>query len=204
MLVSINSENPQMRLIRKAVEILREGGIVIYPTDTVYGMGCDLFNKRAIEKIYEIKQRSKKQPFSFVCADLKDISNYANVANYAYKIMRRLLPGPYTFILEASRLVPKILLPKRKAVGIRVPDNRVCLALVAELGHPIISTSVKTRQNEVLSDPYDMEDEFKHCVDMIIDGGVVVPEQSSIISFVDDAPEVIREGKGDVNIFLKG
>jgi len=189
-------------MIRKAAEILREGGIVIYPTDTVYGIGCDLFNKRAIEKIYEIKQRSKKQPFSIICADLKDISSYASVSNYAYKIMRRLLPGPYTFILEASRLVPKILLPKRKAVGIRVPDNAICLALVKELGHPIISTSVTVGENEVLSDPVDMEEEFKHRVDMVIDGGVIVPEESSVISFIDEVPEVIREGKGDVSLFI--
>jgi tRNA threonylcarbamoyl adenosine modification protein (Sua5/YciO/YrdC/YwlC family) len=201
MLLSINSENPQMRLIRKAVEILEQGGIIIYPTDTVYGMGCDLFNKRAIERIYDIKQRSRKQPFSFICADLKDISNYALVSNYAYKIMRRMLPGPYTFILESSRIVPKILLPKRKAVGIRVPDDRICLTLVKELGHPIISTSVTTRQNEVLSDPIDMEQEFKHCVDMVIDGGVLVPEQSSVVSFLNDTPEVIRTGKGDVSLF---
>ena len=202
MLVSVNTENPQVRMIRKAAEILREGGIVIYPTDTVYGIGCDLFNKRAIEKIYEIKQRSKKQPFSIICADLKDISSYASVSNYAYKIMRRLLPGPYTFILEASRLVPKILLPKRKAVGIRVPDNTICLALVKELGHPIISTSVTVGENEVLSDPVDMEEEFKHRVDMVIDGGVIVPEESSVISFIDEVPEVIREGKGDVSLFI--
>ena len=202
MRVSINSQNPQKRLIRKAADILNEGGIVIYPTDTVYGIGCDLFNKRAIEKIYEIKQRSKKQPFSIICADLKDISNYASVSNYAYKIMRRLLPGPYTFILEASRLVPKILLPKRKAVGIRVPDNTICLALVRELEHPIISTSVTVRENEILSDPVDMEEEFKHHVDMVIDGGVIIPEESSIISFVDEVPEVIREGKGDVSLFI--
>jgi tRNA threonylcarbamoyl adenosine modification protein (Sua5/YciO/YrdC/YwlC family) len=201
MLLSINSENPQMRLIKKAVEILEQGGIIIYPTDTVYGMGCDLFNKRAIERIYDIKQRSRKQPFSFICADLKDISNYALVSNYAYKIMRRMLPGPYTFILESSRIVPKILLPKRKAVGIRVPDDRICLALVKELGHPIISTSVTTRQNEVLSDPIDMEKEFKHCVDMVIDGGVLVPEQSSVVSFLNDTPEIIRTGKGDVSLF---
>ncbi len=202
MLVSINTENPQMRMIRKAVDILNEGGIVIYPTDTVYGIGCDLFNKRAIEKIYEIKQRSKKQPFSIICADLKDISNYASVSNYAYKIMRRLLPGPYTFILEASRLVPKILLPKRKAVGIRVPDNTVCLALVRELGHPIISTSVTIGEDEVMSDPIDMEEKFKHRIDMVIDGGVIVPEESSVISFIGEAPEVIREGKGDVSLFI--
>jgi tRNA threonylcarbamoyl adenosine modification protein (Sua5/YciO/YrdC/YwlC family) len=201
MLLSINSENPQMRLIRKAVEILKQGGIIIYPTDTVYGMGCDLFNKRAIERIYEIKQRSRNQPFSFICADLKDISIYASVSNYAYKIMKRMLPGPYTFILESSRIVPKILLPKRKAVGIRVPDDRICLTLVRELGHPIISTSVRSRQNEVLSDPIDMEKEFKHCVDVVIDGGVLIPEQSSVVSFLDDIPEVLRIGKGDVSLF---
>jgi len=202
MLISINSENPQMRLIHKAVEILKQGGIIIYPTDTAYGMGCDLFNKRAIEKIYDIKQRSRKQPFSFICADLKDISNYAVVSNYTYKIMKRMLPGPYTFVLGSSRLVPKILLPKRKAVGIRVPDNRICLALVSELGHPIISTSVTTQQREILVDPQDMESMFKHCVDLVIDGGILAPEESSIVSFIDDVPEVIRAGKGDVSLFL--
>ena len=202
MLISINGENPQMRLIQKAVEILKQGGIIIYPTDTAYGMGCDLFNKRAIEKIYDIKQRSRKQPFSFICADLTDISSYAVVSNYTYKIMKRMLPGPYTFVLGASRLVPKILLPKRKAVGIRVPDNRICLALVRELGHPIISTSVTTQQKEILADPQDMESMFKHCVDLVIDGGILAPEESSVVSFINDVPEVIRAGKGDVSLFL--
>ena len=110
MLTAINNQNPQLRLVRKAVEILKSVGLVIYPTDTVYGLGCDLFNKRGIEKIYEIQNRDRKQPLSFICADLKDISRYARVSDDAYKIMRRLLPGPYTFILEASRLVPKIIL----------------------------------------------------------------------------------------------
>jgi len=172
MLITVNSQNPQMRLIRKAVDILRNGGIIIYPTDTVYGLGCDLFNKRGIEKIYEIKKRNKKQPFSFVCADLKDISKYAFVTDYAYRTMRRLLPGPYTFVLQASRLVPKIILPKRQTTGIRVPDHPICLALVKELGHPIISTSVKGEDGETLNDPVLIRERFGHCVDMIIDGGV--------------------------------
>jgi tRNA threonylcarbamoyl adenosine modification protein (Sua5/YciO/YrdC/YwlC family) len=202
MLISINSENPQTRLIRKAVDILEDGGIIIYPTDTAYGMGCDLFNKRAIEKIYEIKHRSRKQPFSFVCADLKDISSYASVSNYAYKIMKRTLPGPYTFILESSRLVPKILLPKRKEVGIRIPDNRICLALVSEFDHPIISTTVITQQDGILTDPYDMETTFKNRVDLVIDGGIVGSELSSIVNLIDDAPIVVRTGKGDVSSFL--
>ena len=202
MLISINSQNPQMRLVRKAAEILQAGGIVIYPTDTVYGLGCDLFNKKGIESIYRIKKRSGKQPFSFVCADLKDISRYARVSDYAYKTMKRLLPGPYTFILEASRLVPKIILPKRQTTGIRVPDNRICLALVGELGRPIISTSVKDDGGEIMTDPVVMEKKFRHCVDMVIDGGILAAGQSSVISLVDDLTEVIRIGKGDVSAFI--
>jgi tRNA threonylcarbamoyl adenosine modification protein (Sua5/YciO/YrdC/YwlC family) len=202
MLLAINDENPQMRLIRKAIEVLNDGGIIVYPTDTVYGIGCDLFNKRAIEKIYEIKKRSMKQPFSFVCSDLSDISQYAVVSNHTYKIMRHFLPGPYTFILGASRLVPKILLPKRKTVGIRVPDNKICLTLVREFGHPIISTSVKSEQNEIMTDPVDMHDELRNKVDMVIDGGILGSELSSVINLVDDIPEVVREGKGEVETFL--
>ena len=202
MLISINSQNPQMRLIKKAAEVLRSGGIIIYPTDTVYGLGCDLFNKKGIEKIYKIKKRSEKQPFSFVCADLKDISRYARVSDYAYKTMKRLLPGPYTFILEASRLVPKIILPKRQTTGIRVPDNRICLALVGELGQPIISTSVKNEDGEIMTDPVVMEKKFRHCVDLVIDGGILATGQSSVISLVDDQTEVIRIGKGDVSAFI--
>jgi tRNA threonylcarbamoyl adenosine modification protein (Sua5/YciO/YrdC/YwlC family) len=202
MYFSINSQNPQMRLIRKATEILQDGGIIIYPTDTVYGMGCDLYNKKGIEKIYEIKRRSKKQPLSFVCADLKDISRYARVSDYAYKTMKRLLPGPYTFILEASRLVPKIILPKRHTTGIRVPDNQICLSLVGELGHPIISTSVTVEDGEVLSNPLEIRERFEHRVDCIIDGGILVSEPSSVISLVDDSIEIVRVGKGDVSTLI--
>ena len=202
MILSINSENPQLRLIKKAVEVLKEGGIIVYPTDTVYGMGCDLFNKQAIERIYEIKRRNKKEPLSFICADLKDISNYALVSNYAYRTLRRLLPGAYTFVLEASRLVPKILLTKRRTVGIRVPDNKICLALVGELGHPLINTSAKLEQDEILSDPFEIEKKFKKLVDLVIDGGPLASDQSSVIDLIDDVPKVLRAGKGDVSDFL--
>jgi tRNA threonylcarbamoyl adenosine modification protein (Sua5/YciO/YrdC/YwlC family) len=201
MLVAINNQNPQMRLIRKAVEILRSGGIVIYPTDTVYGMGCDLFNKKGIERIYEIQRRDRKQPLSFICADLKDISRYARVSDDAYKIMKRLLPGPYTFILEASRAVPKIILPKRQTTGIRVPDNRICQALIAEMGSPVISTSVKNGEGELLSDPRIIEELFGKRVDVIIDGGIIAATPSSVVSLLDDGFEVIRIGKGDVSAF---
>jgi tRNA threonylcarbamoyl adenosine modification protein (Sua5/YciO/YrdC/YwlC family) len=201
MLVAINNQNPQMRLIRRAVEILRNGGIIIYPTDTVYGMGCDLFNKRGIERIYEIQKRNRKQPLSFICADLKDISRYARVSDHAYKIMRRLMPGPYTFILEASRVVPKIILPKRQTTGIRIPDNRICQALVTEMGSPIISTSVKDEEGELLSDPGVIEGLFGRRVDMIIDGGIIAAAPSSVISLLADQVEIIRAGKGDISAF---
>ena len=201
-MLSINSQNPQPRLIKKAVEVLRQGGIIIYPTDTVYGLGCDLSNKKGIEKIYELKKRNKKKPLSFVCSDLKHISRYAKVTDYAYKTMKRLLPGAYTFILEASRLVPKIILPKRSTTGIRVPNNQICLALVREFGQPIISTSVKTAQGEILGDPYAIKEYFDRVVDLIIDGGIIMPEPSSVISLVDDNIEIIRIGKGDISAFL--
>lgn len=201
MLLKINTENPQIRLIKKAVQVLNDGGIVIFPTDTSYGMGCDLFNKRGIEKISEIKKRSRKQPFSFICADLGDISNYAVVTNYVYKIMKRLLPGPYTFILGASRLVPKILLPKRKEVGIRIPDNDICLSLVREFGSPIISTTVKSCDDEIIIDPYIIEEELGHCVDLVIDGGILPPELSTVVNLTNDIPEIVREGKGDPDVF---
>lgn len=202
MLITINGQNPQMRLIKKAADILRSGGIVVYPTDTVYGLGCGLFNKKGIEKIYRIKKRSEKQPFSFVCADLKDISRYARVSDYAYKTMKRMLPGPYTFILEASRLVPKIILPKRQTTGIRVPDNLICLALVGELGEPIISTSVKSETGEIMTDPIEIEKKFKHSVDLVIDGGILAAGQSSVVSLVDDHVDIIRVGKGDVSALI--
>jgi len=203
MLIAINNQNPQLRLVRRAVENLRAGGIIIYPTDTVYGMGCDLFNKKGIDRIYEIQRRDRKKPLSFVCADLKDISHYARVTDEAYKIMRRLLPGPYTFVLDASRIVPKTILPKRQTTGIRVPDNRICLALVAELGSPIISASVKDENGELLSDPRIIEELFGKRVDMIIDGGIIAAKPSSVISILEEGTEVLREGKGDVSAFLQ-
>ena len=201
MLVAINNQNPQLRLIRRAVEVLKSGGVLIYPTDTVYGIGCDLFNKRGIERIYEILRRDRKKPLSFICADLRDISHYARVSDDAYKVMRRLLPGPYTFILEASRVVPKIILPKRQTTGIRIPDNRICQALLAEIGSPVISASVKDEGAELLSDPRVIAEVFGKRVDMIIDGGIIAAEPSSVISLIEGRGNILREGKGDISAF---
>jgi len=201
MLVSINPENPQERLIAKVVTVLRNGGIIAYPTDTYYGIGCDILNKKAIKKVYQIKQRDPAKPFSFICADLKNISDYAKVTNWAYKTMKRLLPGPYTFILEGSRLVPDIMLTRRKTAGIRVPDSAICLALVEALGNPIISTSAQSADGKDFSDPSLLHDYFKGQIDLVIDGGPVPGKPSSVISLIGDEPEIIRRGEGDVSIF---
>lgn len=202
MILEINPKHPEPRKIKKVVEVLSTGGIIAYPTDTYYGIGCDLFNKGSIEKIYQLKRRSPHQPFSFICSDLKNISEYAQVTNYAYKTMKRLLPGPFTFVLEGSRLVPKIMLTRRQTVGIRVPDNPICLAIVEELGHPIISTSSTDPESKtVLSTIREIQEKLGHALDLIIDGGVVPGEPSSIISLIDDTPEILREGAGDVSGF---
>ena len=201
MLIKINNINPQKRLIIKVVDVLRNGGIVAYPTDTFYGIGCDIMNKKAIEKIYQLKQRSKNKPFSFICSGLKNISHYAKVSNYAYKTMKRLLPGPFTFVLEGSKLVPKIMLTKRKTAGIRVPDNTICQALVEELGNPIITTSATKPDGSLFHDPSFILDYFSSRIDIVIDGGPVSGQPSSVISLIHDYPEVIRKGMGDVSIF---
>lgn len=201
MILAINSKNPQLRLVRKVIEVLEKGGVIGYPTDTVYGVGCDLFNQEAIRKIHRLKKMEGKKPLSFICSDLKDISRYAHVSNYAYKMMKRLLPGPYTFVLTATKLVPKIAMTKQNTVGIRIPDNNICLSLVRELGHPIISTSVYKPDEGLYNDPAEIEERFAKQLDLVIDGGVIVAEHSSIIDLTDEFPIVIRKGKGDVSLF---
>jgi tRNA threonylcarbamoyl adenosine modification protein (Sua5/YciO/YrdC/YwlC family) len=195
MIISINPENPQKRLIQKVCNTLEQGGIIAYPTDTFYGVGCDLMNKKGIQLIHKLKNRPLKQPFSIICDSLKEISRYALVSNYAYKTMKRCLPGPYTFILEATQLVPKIMLTKRRTIGIRVPDNRICLAIVKTLGRPIISTSAG------YDDLYAIEKNYAPHLALVVDGGAVFPDPSSVISLIEDTPTVIREGKGDVDLF---
>ena len=201
MLIKINSHNPQQRLIKRTVDVLKAGGIVVYPTDTHYGIGCDIMNKKAIERIYKLKQRNRNTPFSFICSDLKNISHYAKVSNYAYKTMRRLLPGPYTFILEGSKLVPKIMLTKRKTAGIRVPDNKICMALVEALGNPIITTSATMPDGSILDNASLIHDIFKNRIDIVIDGSIVPGSASSVISLINDEPEILRKASGDVSLF---
>ncbi|MDR3626931.1 MAG: L-threonylcarbamoyladenylate synthase [Ignavibacteriaceae bacterium] len=198
----LHPQNPQLRYINKAVEVLKNGGVIIYPTDTVYGIGCDIFNKEALERIFSIKNDSATKLLSFVCANLKDISTYAKVSDYAYKSMKRLLPGPYTFILPAAKLVPKKLWSKRKTVGIRVPNHSVSIKLVEELGNPIISTSVTNRKGEILFDPFEIRNIFNSQVDLMLATGSLSGGLSSIVDLSMDEPEVIRQGAGDVSLFV--
>lgn len=193
--------NPQVRFITKAVEVLKNGGIIIFPTDTFYGLGCDLFNRAGMEQILNIKSESDLKLFSFICSDLKDISRYAKVSDYAYRTMKHLLPGPYTFILPAAKIIPKKLWSKRKTVGIRVPDHQVTLQIVRELGNPIISTSVTTRLGDPLFNPLEIKNIFYSRVDLMLASENVNFEPSSVVDLSGDEPEIIREGAGDISLF---
>ena len=201
MLLEINPHNPQPRLVAQVVELLKNGGVIAYPTDTTYGIGCSILNRKAIERIYRIKQRERNKPVSFICADLSEISRYAQVTNFAFKAMKRALPGPYTFVLEASRTVPELLLTRQKTVGIRVPDHAVCLAIVRELGHPIVTTSANLSGEEPLGDPFLVDEQLGSQLDLVVDGGMLTAEVSSVVSLVGDLPLVLRRGIGDVSPF---
>ncbi len=197
----LHPDNPQLRYINKAVEVLKSSGIIIFPTDTYYGLGCDIFNKEGIEQIFHIKNEIDNKLLSFICSDLKDISQYAKVSDYAYRTMKHLLPGPYTFILPAAKIVPKKLWSKRKTVGIRVPDHAVTIQIVKELGHPIVSTSTTTRKGEPVIDPFEIKNIFNSQVDLMLASTNISFKPSSIIDLSGDEPEIIREGAGDVSLF---
>ncbi len=199
MLLQINQENPQGRLIGRVVEILKQGGLIAYPTDTTYGIGCNIFNRRGVKNIYQIKQRDARKPFSFICSDLSDAANYAHVSNFAFKIMKRHLPGPYTFVLDANRVVPDILTTRQKTVGIRIPDDEIALAIVRELGHPLVTTSANLTGETPLHDPVEIDEIMGRMLDLVVDGGIRYGDPSTIISLIDDKVEVLREGCGDIS-----
>jgi tRNA threonylcarbamoyl adenosine modification protein (Sua5/YciO/YrdC/YwlC family) len=204
MIIAINPQSPQLRLIQRVVEALQQGGVVAYPTDTIYGIGCDIFNRKGVKKIYQIKHRDPRKPFSFICADLSEVANYAQVSNFAFKIMRRHLPGPYTFVLEASRIVPDLLTTKQKTVGIRIPDNPIALEIVRALGHPLVTTSANLSGDDTFQDPLDIDKALGKMLDLVIDGGVLPGEPSTVISLVNDRIEVLREGSGDISWITQG
>jgi tRNA threonylcarbamoyl adenosine modification protein (Sua5/YciO/YrdC/YwlC family) len=198
-IVEINSEHPQPRTIERAAALVRDGGVIAYPTDTVYALGCDLSSKRAIEKLYALKRRDLKKPMAFLCPDLSDVSKYAQVTTFAYRTMKHLAPGPFTFVLPATRLVPQILQSKRKEVGIRVPDSAIAHDLTRALGRPLVTTSAtELETGEPLLDARAVKDVYGHGLELILDGDVLEPELSTIVSLLDDRVEILRQGKGDV------
>ena len=202
MLLTVNPTKPQLRHIRRAAEILRGGGIVVYPTDTVYGMGCDLNDRKAVRRLIEIKDRPKKKPFSVICPDFQDIARYAIVSNFAYKTMRRFLPGPYTFIVQASKEIPKLMVSKQKTVGIRIPENPIVLELVQEFGGPLCTTSVALEEDETIQDPEVLHSRLKDRIDLVLDGGIALSDHSTVVDLTTDPPVVLRSGKGDPTPFL--
>ena len=201
----IYPENPDERKIRQVVECLRGGGVIIYPTDTVYGIGCDIHNTRAVEKVARIKGiKPQKNNFSFICYDLSHIADYARVSNAAFKLMKKALPGPFTFILEASGKVPKLLNTNKKTVGIRVPDHNIPRCIVKELGNPILTSSIKDEDEiiEYSTDPELIFEKFEHQVDIVIHGGYGGNIASTIVDATSDDFELIREGLGEISLFL--
>lgn len=199
----INNLNPQQRLIDKVVDILNNDGVIAYPTDTVYSLGCSITNKKAIDKLYQIKRIKTDITLSFLCRDIKEASQYAVISNHAFRIIKKVLPGAYIFILDATSIVPRIMHTKQKKVAIRIPDNRICESLLDSLGHPIISTVVRDPETgQILQYPWEIEDCHGHILDEIIDSDDMNDDFPTIIDFSEKDPVIIREGVGDITPFL--
>jgi len=202
-LIRIYPENPDPRRIQKIVDILRDGGVIIYPTDTIYGMGCDIFNQKAVERVCQIKGvKPQKHNFSFICYDLSNIAEFTRaLSTPVFKLMKKALPGPFTFILEANNKVPKMLNNKKKTVGIRVPDHPIPRILVKELGHPILTTSIRDEDDviEYSTDPELIYEKYKDIVDAVVDGGFGNNVASTVIDCTGDEIEIVRQGKGQIN-----
>ena len=199
MMISINPDNPQARHIDQVVECLKKGGIIAYPTDTIYGVGCDIFNKKGIQKIHQIKQRDPRKPLSFICSDLSEITKYAHVSNLAFKLMKRHLPGSYTFVLDALRTVPDLITTKQRTVGIRIPDNNIVREIVRGLGFPLVTTSANVSGDETYQDPSFIQDDWGAMLDIVVDVGLLYGEPSTVISLRNDEVEVLRQGCGDTD-----
>ena len=199
----IHPDNPQLRLIKQAVEILRKGGVIAYPTDSSYALGCNIGDKQALDRIRRIRQVSKTHNFTLVCRDLSEVGVYAKVDNKVYRLLKHFTPGPYTFILEATGEVPRRLLNiKRKTIGLRVPDNPISLALLEELGQPLMSSTLLMPDTKLpLNDPYEIRQQLEHQVDLVIDGGHCELEPTTVVDLVSGIPEIIRVGKGDPEPF---
>ncbi|MEW6431767.1 MAG: L-threonylcarbamoyladenylate synthase [Myxococcota bacterium] len=195
-IVEVDPVHPQPRVVERAAKVLEDGGLIAYPTDTYYGIGCDLFSKKAIDRLYGLKGRDRKKPLAFLCPDLSDVAKYAKVSNFAYRFMKQLTPGPFTFVLEATRLVPEMMQSKQRQVGIRVPQAPLMLAIAAKLGRPIVTTSATDQDGEVLTDARSIKEELGTRLDLILDGGIQPSEPSTVVSLIGDQIEVLRQGKG--------
>ena len=202
MIVEWDPERPRKKITDLVRQSLRDGGIIVYPTDTLYGIGCDLFNIKAIRKLYLIKKMDSRRALSIICRDLKDVSTYGLVDDFAFSFLKKHLPGPYTFVLTARKIIPKLLMTERKEVGIRIPDHPVPVGLAALIDHPVINTTAKISGGDAPSDPRDVEKMFKGSVDLIIDGGIVVSEPSTVVRLTDDQVDVLRYGKGSAKDLL--
>jgi tRNA threonylcarbamoyl adenosine modification protein (Sua5/YciO/YrdC/YwlC family) len=199
MLLHLHPENPQIRNVKTIVECLLDGGVIIYPTDTIYGLGCDIFQHKAVERICRIKQVDPaKAQLSFICYDLSDLSNYTkSISTPLYRLLKNYLPGPYTFILPASKQVPKILKSRKDTIGLRIPDNIIARSLVRELQHPILSSSLPGQMVEEYTDPEMIKEKFENQVDIIIDAGIGGMVPSTVVDFTGDEPVLIRKGLGE-------
>jgi tRNA threonylcarbamoyl adenosine modification protein (Sua5/YciO/YrdC/YwlC family) len=195
-IVEVDPVHPNPRTIDRAAQVLDDGGLLSYPTDTYYGIGCDLTSKKAIDRLYGVKNRDRKKPLAILCPDLSDVARYAKVSNFAYKIMRQLTPGPFTFVLEATRLVPDMMQSKQKQVGIRVPQAPLMLAIAAKLGRPLVTTSATNMDGDSLTDAKEIKEALGNRLDMILDGGPQPSEPSTVVSLIGDQIEVLRQGKG--------
>jgi len=204
MIVEWNPSRPKKKTTALIQESLENGAIISYPTDTFYGLGCDLFNIKAIKTLYAMRGLSEKRPLSIIFKDIKDISDYAVLTDFAFHILKSTLPGAYTFILKAKRIVPRLLMTPKKELGVRMPDHEVPRALVNLLGRPIINTTAKSARQEYISDPREIERYFKNQVSFVIDGGIISGEPSTVISLVDDRVQLLREGKGPLTDLLRG
>lgn len=198
MKLRIDPERPQPRQIQRIVELLQGGGVIAYPTDTQYGLGCDMNQRKAIGELYRIKAKDRKSPLSFVCADLKDIARYAIVSDLAYRLMKRILPGPYTIVLKATKLVPSVMLNDQRTVGIRIPNQPVALAIVEALGNPIVTTSVPMPDDVIYNDPYEIDDRLGHQLNLVVDCDIIFPEPSTMLDLSGETPRLLRSGKGDI------
>ena len=196
--VTVADRWPNARQVGRIAEIIKQGGLVVYPTDTIYGLGCDMMNKRSVEKVYQMKGKDRKHPLSFICPDLKDIARFAVVSNIAYRLMKRILPGAYTVILPASREAPRLMMSKSATVGIRVPDHPVTQMLLENLDNPIVTTSVPSPENVQFDDPEEIAHRLPF-LDGIINCGLIAPQPSTIIDLTTDVPRLVRQGKGSID-----